>query len=58
MKYGGDEFTINIGDRVIEGRAKSKHVKLVNEFIDEHETELLALWEKAQRGEYIEKIAR
>lgn len=43
---------------MIEGRAKSQHVKLINEFIDEHEAELYALWEMAQRGEYIEKIAR
>lgn len=58
VKHGGDEFTINLGDRVIEGRAKSKHVKLINDFIDEHEIELYALWDKAQRGEHIEKIAR
>lgn len=27
VKYGGEEFTINIGDRFVEGRAKSKHIK-------------------------------
>ena len=58
VKHGGEEFTINIGDRFVEGRAKSKHIKLINEFIDCHETELLELWDKAQRGELITKIMR
>lgn len=58
VKHGEEEFTINIGDRFVEGRAKSKHIKLINEFIDSHETELLELWDKAQRGERITKIVR
>lgn len=56
VKHGGGEFTINIDDRFIEGRAKSKHIKLINEFIDIHKTELLELWDKSQRGERITKI--
>ena len=39
-------------------QTKSKHIKLINEFIDSHETELLELWGKAQRGERITKIVR
>ncbi len=58
VKHGGKEFTINIGDRMVEGRAKSSHIKLINEFIDRHEAELLELWNKAQQGERITKIAR
>ena len=58
VKHGGKEFTINIGDRFVEGQAKSKHIKLINEFIDCHEAELLELWDKAQRGELITKIVR
>ena len=56
VKSGSDEFTITIKDRVIEGKARSKTVGIVNEFIDEHEEEIMALWEKAQRGETIKKI--
>jgi len=48
--------TITIHDRVIEGKARSKSVKIINDFIDEHEEELMELWEKAQRGEKITKI--
>ena len=54
--YSGDEIIINIGDRFVKGQAPSKVIRKLNEFIDTHEEELLALWEKAQRGETIEKI--
>jgi hypothetical protein len=30
----------------------------VNEFIDKYEDEIMVIWEKAQRGEKIEKIKR
>jgi hypothetical protein len=53
---GSGEFTITIKDRIVEGKGKSKEIHTVNEFIDEHEKELLEIWEKAQRGEKIEKV--
>ena len=56
VKSGSDEFTITIKDRIIEGKARSKTVIIVNDFIDEHEEEIMVLWEKAQRGETIKKI--
>ncbi len=56
VKNGDDEFTITVKDRIIEGTARSKDVKLINEFLDEHEAEVLGIWDKAQRGELIEKI--
>ncbi len=31
---------------------------MVNEFLDQHESEVMELWEKAQRGEKITKINR
>ena len=58
VKTGGDEFTITLADRIVEGRAKSKHIKMINDFIDTHIDELNELWEKAQRGERITKIIR
>jgi len=51
-----DNFSITIQDRVIEGKARSKTIALINSFIDEHEEELMEIWEKAQRGEKINKI--
>lgn len=53
---GGDEFTITLNDRIVEGKARSKDIKLINEFIDKHYDEIMILWDKAQRGETIEKI--
>lgn len=58
VKSGDGEFTITIKDRIVEGRAKSKAIRLINEFIDENETEIMELWDKAQRGETIKKIQR
>lgn len=43
---------------VLEGRAKSKSIRMINEFLDENEEEVMTLWEKAQRGETIKKIQR
>ncbi len=58
VKSGDGEFTITIKDRIIEGKTKVKVVQLINEFIDEHEAELMEIWDKAQKGEKIEKVKR
>ena len=58
VKSGDGEFTITIKDRIVEGRAKSKAIRLINEFIDENEDEIMNLWDKAQRGETIKKVQR
>ena len=56
VRSGTDDFSITIKDRVIEGRARSKTVAIINQFMDEHENELMDLCEKAQNGETIKKI--
>lgn len=56
VRTGDEEFTITLKDRIVEGVAQVKKIRMVNEFIDQHEAELMALWNKAQRGEKIEKI--
>ena len=56
VRSGTDDFSININNRVIEGVARSKTVAIINQFMDEHEDELMELWDKAQRGETIKKI--
>lgn len=43
---------------MVEGTAKVKTIKIVNEFIDAHEEEIMEIWDKAQRGEKIEKVKR
>lgn len=56
IKNGDGEFTITIKDRIVEGKAKSKTIQIVNNFIDENEAEIMKIWDKAQRGEKIHKI--
>lgn len=56
VRSGTDNFSITIKDRIIEGVARSKTVSIINQFMDEHENELMDLWEKAQNGETIKKI--
>ena len=58
VRCGDGEFTIIIKDRIVEGKAKAKTIQVVNQFIDDHENEIMEIWEKAQRGEKIEKIRR
>lgn len=58
VRSGSERFTITIKDRLVEGRAKSKSIALINEFIDNNTEEILSLWDKAQRGETITKINR
>lgn len=58
VKSGDVFFTIIIKDRIVEGKAKVKTIKTVNDFIDAHEAEIMEIWDKAQRGEKINKINR
>ena len=44
-------FSITIQDRVIEGKARSKSVKIINDFIDEHEEELMEPMEQRVQNE-------
>ena len=43
IKDGGDWFIITIKDRMVYGRANSKTIHLINEYIDLHEKQLLDL---------------
>ena len=58
VRSGSGDFTITLKDRIVEGRAKSSAIQLINRFIDEHEAELFDISDKAHRGEKIEKVRR
>ena len=58
VRSGEGTPTITIKDRIVEGRAKSKTIRLINDFVNEHEDEIMELWGKAQRGETIKKVQR
>ena len=46
VRSGSGDFTITLKDRIVEGRAKSSAIQLINRFIDEHEAELFDIWNK------------
>lgn len=54
--YGGYECSISVIDRIVDGKAPSKVITKVNEWMDLHESEILSLWEKAQKGEKLFQI--
>ena len=56
FSYGNYECSISVIDRVVDGQAPAKVIAKVNEWIDLHEQEILTLWEKAQRGEPLNRI--
>ena len=43
-------------ERIVDGKIPAKVVSKVNQWIDIHQDEILKLWEKASKGEKIEKI--
>ena len=53
FEYGDYTCSISVLDRIVDGKAPAKVIAKVNEWIDLHETEILSLWEKAQKGEKI-----
>lgn len=54
--YGEYECSISVLDRVVDGKAPSKVIAKVNEWMDLYEAEILSLWEKAQKGEKLNRI--
>ena len=54
--YGDYECSISVLARIVDGQAPAKVIAKVNEWINLHEAEILSLWEKAQKGEKIDKI--
>lgn len=56
FSYAGYTCNISVIDRIVDGQAPAKVVAMVNRWLDLHESEVLVLWEKAQRGEPIGQI--
>ncbi len=56
VRYGEYRFTITLSQRIVTGSAPATIISEVNKFIDEHIDELNDLWDKAQKGEKINKI--
>ncbi len=56
FSFGEYQCSLGVIDRIVDGRAPAKVVALVNKWLDLHESEVLSLWEKAQKGEPIDRI--
>lgn len=56
FSYQDYECSISVLERIVDGKAPAKVIAKVNEWIDLHESEILTLWEKAQKGEQIGRI--
>lgn len=57
VRYGEFKFTITLKERLVKGYAPASIISEVNEFINSHIEELEILWEKAVKGEQINKIS-
>lgn len=48
--YAGHRVSVNIKDGIVEGKIPKRALKLVFEWMEKHEEELLENWEKCQSG--------
>ena len=46
VRGGDDIFTITLKDRVVEGKAKSQSINMINEFIDANMDTIMSKWER------------
>ncbi|MDR2910939.1 MAG: DUF4160 domain-containing protein [Bacteroidales bacterium] len=56
FSYGEYQCKISVIDRIVDGQAPAKVVAMVNKWLDLREHEVLALWDKVQKGEPASKI--
>ena len=54
--YGEYKITVTIHDGVVTGEMPQRALKMVFEWMEIHKQELLAAWEKAQKGEALSRI--
>jgi len=54
--YGDYKIIVSIHDGVVKGEMPGRALRMILEWLDLHRDELLSNWEKAQRGDALEKI--
>ena len=47
---------MNIKDGIVKGEMPGRALRMILEWLEDHRTELMANWEKAQKGEQLDKI--
>lgn len=54
--YGDYKVTVSIRDGVVTGKMPGRALRMILEWLELHRDELLADWEKAQKGTPLDKI--
>ncbi|GHS96187.1 hypothetical protein FACS189421_00800 [Bacteroidia bacterium] len=54
--YGDYKVIVTIQDGIVTGEMPQRALKMVFEWLDIHRQELLSDWERAQKGENLQKI--
>ena len=56
-RYQEHEITVEIRSGIVTGSMPRRALKLIFEWYEKHEVELMANWERARAGEPLEEIA-
>lgn len=54
--YGDYKAIINIKDGIVKGEMPGRALRMILEWLEDHRAELMNNWEKAQKGEPLDKI--
>ena len=54
--YGEYRVIVNIQDGIVKGEMPGRALRMILEWLDLHREELMINWDKAQRGEPLDKI--
>lgn len=54
--YGEYKVTVTIKDGIVKGEMPARALSMILEWLNIHRQELLDNWEKAQRGDELDKI--
>lgn len=51
------KVTVSIKDSVVKGEMPGRALKMILEWLEQHREELMENWEKAQKGDPLDRIA-
>ena len=54
--YGDYKVIVNIKDGVVKGEMPGRALRMILEWLEDHRKDLMKNWEKAQKGEPLDKI--
>lgn len=55
--YNEYKVTVSIKDSVVKGEMPGRALKMILEWLEQHREELMENWEKAQKGDSLDRIA-